>query len=146
MKKLITQSEEETAALGDRIAARLEPGAVLTLQGDLGTGKTVLIRGICRSLKVRERVTSPTFIFMNEYHGEKKGNSLKIYHFDFYRINSITEVKAFDLDDYFGKDNISVIEWPERIAAQIPKECLRVRLNYVDDIETSRSIELDFEL
>ena len=146
MKKLITQSEEETASLGDRVAARLEPGAVLTLQGDLGTGKTVLIRGICRSLKVRERVTSPTFIFMNEYHGEKGGDSLKIYHFDFYRINSIKEVEAFDLDDYFGKDNISVIEWPEKIAAYIPKECFRIRLNYVDAIETSRSIELDFEL
>lgn len=120
--RITTHGEPETLELGQKLARNLQPGDVVVLRGGLGAGKTALIRGICRGLEVHDRVTSPTFIFMNQYSGKLAGNSIVVYHFDFYRITSSSEATGFDLDDYFEGDNICLIEWPERVEAFLPEK------------------------
>ena len=89
--KFITNSEEETEALGARLAVKLEPGAVIAFTGDLGAGKTAFTRGLARGLGIPDRVTSPTFTIVNEY----EGGRLPLFHFDMYRLGSADEL--FDI-------------------------------------------------
>ena len=82
--EFVTECEQETEALGERLAGRLEPGAVVAFTGDLGAGKTALTRGLARGLGISGRVTSPTFTVVNEY----EGGRLPLFHFDMYRLGS----------------------------------------------------------
>ena len=90
-QRFITNSSEETEALGARLARALEPGAVVAFTGDLGAGKTAFVRGLARGLGVQDRVTSPTFTIVNEY----EGGRLPLFHFDLYRLGSADEL--FDI-------------------------------------------------
>jgi len=99
--------------LGRRTARLLRPGMVLALQGELGTGKTVLTRGIARGLGIDEPLTSPTFTIAQQYAWRE---NLWLFHLDMYRIDGAEAAIAFGIDDYlFAPDGITVIEWPERI-------------------------------
>lgn len=122
-----TGSPDETVALGRRLAARLEPGDVLALYGDLGAGKTHLAKGICAGLGVPPAaVTSPTFTIVNEYAG-----SLPVYHFDAYRVERPEEFFEFGYEDYFFGDGVCVVEWPERVEALIPEHAIRLRMTHL---------------
>ena len=102
-----------TEALGRRLAGVLPPGAVLTLYGDLGAGKTVLARGIARGLGITEPVTSPTFTIVQEY---RAPGGRWLYHLDLYRIRDDADALAFGVEEYlFNPAAITVVEWPERI-------------------------------
>ena len=117
----------ETGALGERIAAGLAAGDVVTLEGDLGSGKTTLARAILRNLGVDEAVPSPTFTLVQEYrtsHGT-------IFHYDLYRIENSSELGELALDDALA-EGIVLIEWPERLA-ELPKDALRVCLDVSGD-------------
>lgn len=104
---------------------------IIAFYGEMGVGKTTIIKEICKYLGVEEVTNSPTFSVVNEYLN-KQGNT--IYHFDFYRIKS--EEEAYDLgyEDYFYTGNYCFIEWPEKIVNLLPSDCLKVHISVKDDI------------
>ncbi len=121
----VTHSPEETRKLGRRLGKFLKPGAVVGLWGDLGAGKTVMIKGICEGLGVEiEDVTSPSFTVMNMYQGK-----VPVFHFDFYRVEGFEDVMEFGIEEYFYGEGISLIEWPERIEAYLPKDLIPIHIH-----------------
>lgn len=108
----VTNSEEETEALGARLAEALEPGAVIAFTGDLGAGKTAFTRGIARGLGVQDRVTSPTFTIVNEY----EGGRLPLFHFDMYRLGSSDELFDIGWEDYLARGGVCAVEWSENVS------------------------------
>ena len=138
--KYTTHSEAETLQLGKLLAEYLKPGDVLALKGDLGSGKTCLTRGICEGLHVTDPVTSPTFVLINEY----ENGRIPVYHFDFYRLNSVDEIFDLGLNDYFDKDGVCLIEWPENSLKLLPEHYITIRLKnlFESGDEFSREIEI----
>ncbi|MCK9283368.1 MAG: tRNA (adenosine(37)-N6)-threonylcarbamoyltransferase complex ATPase subunit type 1 TsaE [Rhodocyclaceae bacterium] len=116
--------ESATLALGAAIGAALVPGLVIYLEGDLGAGKTTLVRGLLQGLGYRDRVKSPTYSLV-EVHGV---SGLDLYHFDFYRFNQAEEYLEAGLDEYFSGAGICLVEWPERAAPYLPAADLRLQL------------------
>ena len=119
-----TESAAETRALGKRLAARLRPGDVILLEGELGAGKSELARGIASGLGVQETVTSPSFTILNVY----ESGRIPLYHFDWYRLESEEELYELGMDEYLGGDGIALVEWPERCPGAVPEDCLRIRI------------------
>ncbi|SBW02962.1 Hydrolase, P-loop family [uncultured Eubacteriales bacterium] len=115
---------EETEALGERLAERLVPGAVVAFTGDLGAGKTAFVRGLARGLGITERVTSPTFTIVNEY----EGGRLPLFHFDMYRLGSSEELFDIGWEDYLCRGGICAVEWSEIVADALDPDCIRVDL------------------
>ena len=115
-KVLITTSEQETIDLAARFAKVLFSGAILTLHGDLGAGKTTFTKGIAKGLGISQEVTSPTFTIMKQYPG-----SPGLTHIDAYRLEGIGF--DYDLEEAIYSDNISVIEWSEHIKDSIERDC-----------------------
>jgi tRNA threonylcarbamoyladenosine biosynthesis protein TsaE len=116
------ESAEATEALGARIARSLEPGDVVLVAGELGAGKTTLIRGACRELGVAEPIVSPTFTIGRRYHGR---DGLILSHLDLYRLTDFSHEEPGLLDEYLTPDAISFVEWPER-AGEAIAEGLRI--------------------
>jgi tRNA threonylcarbamoyladenosine biosynthesis protein TsaE len=140
MTELITHSEEETIEAGIRFAAELQPGDVLALIGDLGSGKTHFTKGICKGLQIHEDVTSPTFVILNEYIGGR----LSVYHFDFYRMKSLAELDEIGFEEYLYRDGVSIIEWADMVAEKLPSRrheiTLRLGASHDDRIITTKKI------
>ena len=109
---------------------------VICFYGDLGAGKTTLIKEICKHLGVLDVVSSPTFSIVNEYIWT---NDKMIYHFDFFRIEMIDEVFDLGYEEYFYMDSLCLIEWPDRIQSLIPNEALRVNISKINE---TREIEI----
>ena len=122
----------------DAILEALNGRSIVAFWGEMGAGKTTLIRALCDRLGVTDTVTSPTFALVNEYHTE---TGEPIYHFDFYRINRIEEVFDFGYEEYFYSGNLCLIEWPEKIEGLLPEENLSVRIRITGD--DSRTIEIE---
>lgn len=116
MAVIVTHSEGDTVSLGRRFAKRLKPGDVVALYGELGTGKTRFIKGVCEGLGVHEHVTSPTFTIINEY--ECTGGV--VYHFDFYRVDSLDDIRDTGFEEYLTLDGICLIEWADRARPLLP--------------------------
>jgi tRNA threonylcarbamoyladenosine biosynthesis protein TsaE len=133
-----TNSAAETEALGARIAARLEPGDVVLLSGEVGAGKTTLIRGACRALGVPGPVTSPTFTIGQQYGGGR----LPVSHLDLYRLQTLEGEDPALLDDYLRPEGVAFIEWPDAGSGRLGRPALEVRLAHVD--EDRRRIEVDW--
>jgi tRNA threonylcarbamoyladenosine biosynthesis protein TsaE len=108
----ITHSAEETTALGRRLAGELQPGSIVLLRGDLGAGKTTLVKGVADGLQAAaaDDVTSPTFTLVHEY----RGHVVTLYHIDLYRIDTQRELDTLALDDLTGPNAILLIEWGEK--------------------------------
>lgn len=139
MTKFISNSERETVALGEDFArTKLKAGDVVALIGELGSGKTRFIKGICSGLGVTEHVSSPSFTIVNEY----ISNIGKIFHFDFYRIASISELKEIGFDDYIYNGGICVIEWADRVMELLPPNRYDV-LFTLGESETIREIVIN---
>jgi tRNA threonylcarbamoyladenosine biosynthesis protein TsaE len=136
-----TRSEEETIALGERIARRLPRHAAVLLTGDLGAGKTTLAKGIVRGLGAApvEEVSSPTFTLIHEY-----GSPTRVYHIDLYRLDSARELEALGLDEIFDREAVVLIEWGERFQQAMPPDRLEIRVSAGEEDE--RLIELPPEL
>jgi tRNA threonylcarbamoyladenosine biosynthesis protein TsaE len=132
---LRTTSAAETEAVGERLAGRLEPGDVVLVSGDLGTGKTTLIRGACTALGVTEQVTSPTFTIGHRYAGRTP-----VSHLDLYRLAGLEGEDPALLDDYVGPDTIAFLEWPQVAAPGLERVRARVELRHAGGDE--REIEL----
>ena len=138
MPPFVTHSEKETIELGKEFARRFKKGDVIALYGDLGTGKTRLIQGICAGLGVREHVASPTFTLINEY----PVGEWTIYHFDFYRIQSQSEIVDIGFEEYLIRDGICLIEWAEKAAGLLPPKRYDVQLSLGDD-DQAREIRIE---
>jgi tRNA threonylcarbamoyladenosine biosynthesis protein TsaE len=113
----ISNSPAETEEIGRRLTEELGPGSVFALKGDLGSGKTVFVKGVVAGLGSSTDVTSPTFTIVHEY----RGGRMAVYHFDFFRLENQVAVERLGLDDYFFGDGVSVIEWADRFPELIPE-------------------------
>jgi tRNA threonylcarbamoyladenosine biosynthesis protein TsaE len=131
-----TRSAVETEAVGAELAARLEPGDVVILYGEVGAGKTTLIRGAARALGVVEPVTSPTFTIGQRY----AGGRLPISHLDLYRLEDLDGEDPALLDDYLGPDGVAFVEWPAAGEGRLGRPALSVRLEHAG--EERRTIEI----
>ena len=118
MVTFISNSPVETEAIGRQLAKDVEAGSVLALKGELGSGKTLLTKGLVAGLGSSAAVTSPTFTIVHEY----KGGQLPIYHFDFFRLENRESAARLGVEDYFFSDGISVIEWADRFPDLVPEQ------------------------
>jgi tRNA threonylcarbamoyladenosine biosynthesis protein TsaE len=134
-RALISRSSEETQALGEELAGRLEPGDLVAFFGDLGSGKTCMIQGICRGLEVTDYVTSPTFILINEYAGRLRERSIPVYHFDLYRLREPEELEDLGAEDYFYGQGICLIEWAEHAGGLLPRRRREIAMEYLTATE-----------
>jgi tRNA threonylcarbamoyladenosine biosynthesis protein TsaE len=137
-ERIETASAAETEALGARVAERLRPGDVVVLAGEVGAGKTTLIRGAARALGVTEPVTSPTFTIGQRYGGGR----LPVSHLDLYRLASLEGEDPALLDDYLGPDGVAFVEWPAAGAGRLGRPALEIRLEHLG--EERRAIEVDW--
>ncbi len=129
--------EADMIRLGMSLAALLKGDEIIYLQGELGAGKTTLVRGILKGLGYAGRVTSPTFTLMNMYSSQPP-----VYHFDFYRLAG-GDLDDLGLEDYLGKDGITIIEWPEIGLQDLPQEALVINIDLVDgDYDRERIVSI----
>jgi tRNA threonylcarbamoyladenosine biosynthesis protein TsaE len=133
-----SRSAAETEALGARVAARLAPGDVIVVSGEVGVGKTTLIRGACRALGIEGPVTSPTFTIGQRY----EGGRLPVSHLDLYRLESLEGEDPALLDDYLDGDGVAFVEWPAAGAGRLGRPALEIRLEHADG--ERRTIEIDW--
>lgn len=129
-------SSADTEAIGARLAADLEPGDVVLVSGELGSGKTTLIRGACRALGVEDPINSPTFTIGQRYRGR-----LPISHLDLFRLQTLEDEDPGLIDDYLTPDAIAFIEWPAAAEPQLQRIKLRVRLEHAGG--DSRTVEVE---
>jgi tRNA threonylcarbamoyladenosine biosynthesis protein TsaE len=116
MYEFSTQSGADTIAVGRKLAELLKPPQLLLLRGELGTGKTTLVKGIAQALDAAEpdEVTSPTFTLIHEFDGSRHGKPVKLYHLDVYRLESERQLETLGLDDLLTPDALVVVEWGEK--------------------------------
>jgi tRNA threonylcarbamoyladenosine biosynthesis protein TsaE len=133
--EIVSASPHETEALAARLAERLALGDVVTIAGELGTGKTTFVRGACRALGVVDPVTSPTFTIGHRYRGR-----VEVSHLDLYRFAGVSAAEWGDLEPYFD-GAIAFVEWPEAGSGTLPPARVRIELEHVD--ECRRRIRLD---
>lgn len=136
MPVFATTSPDETMALGGRLARSLSAGDVVGLFGELGAGKTTLIKGIAAGLDVTEVVKSPSFVLITQYRGR-----LPVYHIDLYRLERPSDFMELELEEYFYADGICLVEWAERIAGFLPESAMKITLDVVGAAE--RTIVID---
>jgi tRNA threonylcarbamoyladenosine biosynthesis protein TsaE len=133
----LTSSAAETEALGAELAARLGPGDVVVVSGEVGAGKTTLIRGACRALGVEEPITSPTFTIGHRY----EGGRLPVSHLDLYRLGDLEGEEPALLDDYLSPDAVAFVEWPAVAEPQLAdRRVVPVRLAHAGG--DSREVDL----
>src|SRR5438309_1265218 len=130
-----TTTPEDTEALAAQLAGRLEQGDVVTISGELGSGKTTFVRGACAALGVHERVTSPTYTIGHRYHGAGG----EVSHLDLYRFHGLSAAEWGDLEPYFD-DAIAFVEWPEAGRGVLPPPRYEVELQHLG--EGSRKITI----
>jgi tRNA threonylcarbamoyladenosine biosynthesis protein TsaE len=138
--ELETSSPAETEALAARLAALLRPGDVVTVSGELGSGKTTFVRGACRALGVGDRVTSPTFTIGHRYRG-----AVDVSHLDLYRFAGVSSAEWGDLEPYF-EDAVVFVEWPEAAGEELPAPRARVRLEHRSPTTRTVAVEGDERL
>ncbi|HPU83967.1 MAG TPA: tRNA (adenosine(37)-N6)-threonylcarbamoyltransferase complex ATPase subunit type 1 TsaE [Candidatus Latescibacteria bacterium] len=119
----VTNSPDETREFGEKIAPRLGPGNVVFLYGDLGSGKTTLVQGICAGLQVSVWPNSPTFTLINQYEGR-----VPVFHCDFYRLGDPGELATLGLEEVFFGNGIALVEWPELAEEWAPLDTIRVKI------------------
>ncbi|MFH1847134.1 MAG: tRNA (adenosine(37)-N6)-threonylcarbamoyltransferase complex ATPase subunit type 1 TsaE [Candidatus Omnitrophota bacterium] len=132
VKTITTYSPEETIEIAASLAKKLNKGSFVALIGDLGTGKTMFVKGLAKGLGIAEYsyVNSPSFVIVKEYKGEKD-----LYHFDVYRLGGQSFCDTLDYEKYFYGRGITVVEWADKVRDILPEEYLEVRIEYGDDSE-----------
>ena len=123
-----TASEQETKKLGQRLGEVCVPGSVISLQGPLGAGKTVIAKGVAEALQVKEAIVSPTFTLVQEYEG-----TMAMYHMDLYRLHGIEDFDGIGGEELLYSDGITIIEWSEKIEGILPSDTIRVELSIGND-------------
>ena len=129
--KVISESREETIAIGEGLAKKLKKGDVVALIGNLGSGKTVLTKGIAKGLGVKRaaaRVNSPSFVIIKEHKGR-----IPLYHFDLYRLDRASSLDQMNYEEYFYGDGVTIIEWADKILPLLPSRYIEVRLSVISE-------------
>lgn len=143
MQEFISKSAEETEQFGFDFASKINPGDVVFLIGNLGSGKTTFVKGFARGLGIESRVISPTFIVVRT-HAIDEGNIKTLYHLDLYRLSSSNDTKSIDLQDMLQDENgVVVIEWPEIGQNLVHKKVWKLSFAVID--EDSRKITTQYE-
>ena len=126
-----TASEIETGRMAGSFAKTLRRGDVVALYGELGSGKTQFVKGVCKHFNVAQLVTSPTFVLMNRYSGgESGGRELMIFHFDLYRVKNLSEVYDLGYQEFFDGDGICLVEWADHLESLLPRQRHDVKLSF----------------
>ncbi|MBE5755591.1 MAG: tRNA (adenosine(37)-N6)-threonylcarbamoyltransferase complex ATPase subunit type 1 TsaE [Clostridiales bacterium] len=137
MEEFISNSSAETLEIASIFAKTLSKGDIVLLDGDLGAGKTVFVKGVVNSFSNGKVIAvSPTFVIVNVYETDPE-----IYHFDLYRINDVSELDAIGAEEYFYGDGISFVEWPERAKGMFPSSAIKVYIEKISD--ESRKIRIE---
>ncbi|MDE6865171.1 MAG: tRNA (adenosine(37)-N6)-threonylcarbamoyltransferase complex ATPase subunit type 1 TsaE [Alistipes sp.] len=131
-------SEEELPQVAEAVLAATGQRTVVVFRGEMGAGKTTLIREIAAQLGCTDTVTSPTFAIVNQYKGT---DDRTVYHFDFYRIEDLREAYDFGYEEYFYSGDLCLVEWPERIEPLLPDEVVTVRIAV--ESETTRTFDIE---
>lgn len=132
MWSLDSYSPTETISLGLLLGHLAPPGTVITLRGDLGSGKTLLTKGIAKGMGIMDEITSPTFTIVNQYDGKYILN-----HMDIYRINDEDELYELGIEEYFTDNAVCVIEWPDILGSLLPADCVNIDFTkHMDDTGT----------
>ena len=131
--EITSNSPLQTIKIAEKFAKTLKPNDIVILNGEMGAGKTVFAKGVAKGLKIKDSITSPTFVYMNDYNG-------KLYHYDCYRLKSGEEAESLGLSDYFYAGGICLIEWAENIKEILPQKYITVNIIKTD--EQSRKIEI----
>ena len=132
-----SHNEAETEAIGARLAAVLNPGAVVAYLGDLGMGKTAFTRGLAAGLGYKGRVTSPTFTIVNEYEGPTP-----LFHFDMYRLQSDDDLWDIGWEDYLDRGGVCAVEWSENVREALPPDAVTVTIARCPENDSWRSITI----
>ena len=132
-REFTTKSAEETIALGRELASSLAPPKIVVLRGDLGAGKTTLVKGIVQGFNAAEEedVTSPTFTLIHEY----RGPETTVYHIDLYRVDTQRELETLGLDDLMTENSVLLIEWGEKFARFVRERDVEIAIERVSDDE-----------
>ncbi len=125
--KITTRNEKDTLEIAENIASEKFSNMVICLEGELGSGKTVFVKGFAHALGIEENVTSPTFNLVKEYPNEE----LPLYHMDVYRLKGACE--NIGLDEYFFKEGITIVEWSDMICDCLPDERLEIKFKVIDE-------------
>ncbi|NLP14078.1 MAG: tRNA (adenosine(37)-N6)-threonylcarbamoyltransferase complex ATPase subunit type 1 TsaE [Clostridium sp.] len=141
MKEIRTFSQEETIELGRKLGSFLQKGDIVCITGELGTGKTILTKGIAKALDIDEPITSPTFTIVNEY----EEGTIPFYHFDVYRISDPEEMYEIGFEEYLYGDGTVVIEWADLIKDLLPYEniWITIKKDLAQGID-ARVIQIEF--
>ncbi len=131
-----TQSPDETYMFASTLGKQAQPGNVFALHGDLGTGKTIIAKGIAKGMGIDEDITSPTFTLLEEYDGK-----IPLYHFDLYRIENDIEFDQLFFEEYWENGGVSVIEWAERAGTRVPSHAIHIYITYLDSEKREIIIE-----
>ena len=133
---MISESADRTREIGREIGKKLWKGAVVSLRGSLGAGKTVLAKGIAETLGISEAIVSPTFTIVQEYDGEM----MSMYHLDLYRLSGEDEFESMGGEEFLSPDGVTLIEWSEKIEDMLPEDTVYIDIKINDDL--SRTIDI----
>jgi len=140
--EIVVHSSDETVALGEVIGKSLKPGSIIALRGDLGAGKTVLVKGIARALGIEDDPVSPTFVIMNAY----EEGDMPLYHFDLYRVSGADELYGIGFEEFLFGKGVSAVEWAERIEEELPEYTINIEIAIPEAggsaSETTRNIRI----
>ena len=138
MRTIHITSQDELPQVAEAVIRSLGRRTVVAFRGEMGVGKTTLLREIAAELGAKDAVPSPTFAIVNQYNGD--GNR-RIHHFDFYRIDDLREAFDFGYEEYFYSGDLCLVEWPEKIEPLLPDNVMTVRITV--DSDTARTFEID---
>ncbi|MBQ7856186.1 MAG: tRNA (adenosine(37)-N6)-threonylcarbamoyltransferase complex ATPase subunit type 1 TsaE [Alistipes sp.] len=138
MKEIVIDSPKDLAQVAEEVIASLDGRSVVAFFGPMGAGKTTLISAIMEYLGSADTVTSPTFALVNQYY---TASQEPVYHFDFYRINSLSEAFDMGYEEYFYSGDLCLVEWPERVEELLPEDVMVVRITPLADTTRQFIIE-----
>ncbi|MEO6457196.1 MAG: tRNA (adenosine(37)-N6)-threonylcarbamoyltransferase complex ATPase subunit type 1 TsaE [Chloroflexia bacterium] len=127
---IVSHGVEQTRRLGAHLGRLLQRGDTILLEGDFGSGKTTFTQGIAKGMGIDSRyVNSPTFTLINEY----EGDNISLHHIDLYRLEGEEQLATLGLEEYFGGEGVTVVEWPSGAAPWLPDDRLMIKFSYVND-------------
>ncbi len=129
-RKIVFRNLDEIDAAAAEFLPKIGDSKVIALYGSMGAGKTTFTKALCKVLGVTDGVNSPTFSIINEY---MRSDGIPVYHFDFYRIDKISEAFDIGFEEYIYSGALCIIEWPEKVEQLLPDDTLRVEISVLDD-------------